>query len=110
MAINPKIMVNLLNCNKITNPIKSKNIKKIRALIIEIWPSAIGLFLVLLTLSSKFRSAKSLIIQPAERMMKDPTKKKIITFNISILKTTLCMEKIIPNRLDKNNNIKPIGW
>ena len=35
---------------------------------------------------------------------------KIITFNISKLKSIFCIAKTMPNRLDKNNKIVPIGW
>ena len=49
----------------------------IRANFIETLPEAIGLFFVLLTLLSKFLSAMSLIIHPADLIKIDPNKNKI---------------------------------
>ena len=71
-----KIIVNLLKLIKTIRANKHKTIEYVSASCIEIFPDAIGLFFVLSTFLSKFLSAISLIIQPADLIKTDPAKNK----------------------------------
>ena len=81
-AKSPPIKVAKFNCNKIISPKNNKISNKIIALFNEISLFANGRFFVLLTFLSNFLSKISLIMQPAERIIIDPTKNnKIILSN-----------------------------
>jgi hypothetical protein len=86
---------------------KNKIPKKLTAFFKEILPEAIGLFLVLTTLLSKFRSRISLITQPAERIKKEPIKNnkaKYFQLNWWFWKIIA-----IAQRQGKNNSQVPMG-
>ena len=107
---NAKKIVNLLNCNKTISATKQripeyKNPKKI-----EILPEAIGLSFVLSTFLSKFLSAISLMIQPADLIKTAPKKnnnKKKIKDIFSSVKSYAIVK---PQAHGQNKSIKPIGF
>jgi len=70
----------------IKRPIDSNIAKNIKAFGTEILPEVMGRFFVLATFLSKSRSIISLIMQPAERIIKEPIRNKIVTLKISRLK------------------------
>ncbi len=72
IVTNPKITVVKLNCNNIMKPNSSKVARNKRALFAGIAPLAMGRFLVRSTSLSRSRSHKSLMTQPAPRMIIAP--------------------------------------
>lgn len=72
IVTNPRIMVIRLNCNNIVKPNSNKVARNRRAFFAGIEPLAIGRFLVRSTSLSRSRSHKSLMTQPAPRMIMAP--------------------------------------
>jgi hypothetical protein len=104
-------MVFELNFSKIVKPKKSKIAKKISADFFEIFLAASGRILVRATFSSNLTSNKSLITQPAERIIIDPAKNKKIMRRISSVEIAgkFLSAKKIPQRQGKKSNQIPVG-
>ncbi len=71
-AAKPKIIVRTFICRSIINPISNNVAKNTRAALTDTAPLAIGRFLVRSTILSRSRSHKSLMTQPAARMIIAP--------------------------------------
>lgn len=106
----PRIMVVLLNCRRMVDPISNKVARKSVACFTLIWPLAIGRFLVRSTRLSRSRSHISLMTQPAPRMIIAPKENKQIIYKVC--NDTFCIafvDNAIPHREGRSKSHIPIG-
>ncbi len=115
MAINgnvaiPRVIVVVLNCSNMRSPMSRRANKNIKPCFGVMAPLASGLFLVRSTCLSKSRSHKSLMTQPAPRMMTAPMIKKVIV--IMLCEERFCIPpdaRVMLQRQGKSKSHMPTG-
>ena len=103
----PPIIVFMLNCRRIIKAQINNITKNTRADLMLIDFVAKGLFEVLAILASKSLSNKSLIIQPALRIKKDPIKNSRI--KLISCRDSVFLIKAIANKHGRKSKKVPVG-